>query len=70
MAKGDTWTCLRCDGTWVQRSDAVRPLRCGKKPCQSPYWDKPRIVGRDSQEPELPDEDEDEQHEADYAPNP
>jgi hypothetical protein len=41
MAKGDLRTCLRCGGTWRQRMDA-KPKRCGKRGCETPYWNTPR----------------------------
>ena len=62
MAKGDKWHCERCGGDWVQRSGRAYPVRCGKRNCQSSYWDEVRPAqpqGRDSQEPELPDPPDD-----------
>jgi len=59
MAKGDTWQCKRCGGEWVQRSAHAVPIRCGKRGCQSSYWNLSRAEGRDSQEPELPDPPDD-----------
>lgn len=34
-----TWTCLRCEHTWVPRRPD-HPRICPK--CKSPYWDRPR----------------------------
>lgn len=42
--------CLRCGWEWFAREDK-RPIRCGNRKCQSPYYDKPR---KDPKPPKVP----------------
>lgn len=35
-----TLKCLRCDHTWIPRTES-KPIRCPK--CKSPYWNKARV---------------------------
>ena len=54
MAKGDLRTCKRRGGSWKQRTDRT-PIRCGKRACQNPYWDRERQEPRP--EPEEGEDD-------------
>lgn len=43
-----TYKCLRCGHTWIPRKPE-RPVRCPKRGCMSPYWDRERAKPKEEE---------------------
>ena len=43
------YRCERCSHQWVPRAE-TEPRVCPK--CKSPYWDKPKRIGRGGRKPD------------------